>query len=100
MRQPSLFLSTPSSRQARQCQGPSLRVLEVGGPGILKFEKVAVVSRKITQIVLGEITANGFTLNVIADGKLFFNWEASNFDIGKFSAFDYGMGKHMERINC
>lgn len=62
--------------------------------------EVAVVSRKINQIELGEIMANGFTLNAIADGKLFFNREASNFDIGKFSAFDYGISKHMERINC
>ena len=72
-------------RPITDCAG---RALEVGGPGILNFGEVAVVSRKITQTELGEIMANGFTLNAIADGKLFFNREASNFDIGKFSEFE------------
>jgi len=59
------------------------KTLEVGGPGILKFGEVAVVSRKITQTELGEIMSNGFTLNALADGKLPFSQKASDFDLGK-----------------
>jgi len=47
------------------------RALEVGGPGLLNLGEVAVVSGKITQTELGEIMANGFTLNAVADGKKF-----------------------------
>ena len=50
---------------------------------ILKFENVAVVSRKITQTELEEIMSNGFTLNALADGKLPFSQKASDFDLGK-----------------
>jgi len=43
------------------------RALEVGGPGLLNL----VVYGKITQTELGEIMANGFMLNAVADGKKF-----------------------------
>ena len=54
--------------------------LEVGGAGVVQIAELTVISRKVSVNEMREIMSSGYTLQSLADGKLPFQTDGTEFD--------------------
>jgi len=85
---PSPFLLTPSSRQPRRCQGPSQIVLREHWKLVDQDSSIWLCLAKSPRPNSARSWQMASCSTPLLMEKNFFNRDASNFDIGKFSEFE------------